>query len=56
MTRRIMTVVRFQETERLIAQSQTDRAIAWTLRCRRDKAAEIRRGEARDPPKAEDHS
>ncbi len=49
MARRVMTVVRFEEIQRLIAQGLSDRAVARALRCRRDKVAEIREGRAVSP-------
>ena len=49
MARRIMTVARFEDIKHLILQGQKDRAIARSLRCSRDKVAEVRRGEAPDP-------
>lgn len=44
-----MTVVRFEEVRRLIAEGLSDRAIMRALRCRREKVAEIRKGTAVDP-------
>lgn len=49
MARREMTVERFGEIQRYIAEGQSDRKIARALKCRRTKVAEIRRGEAKDP-------
>lgn len=42
-------MVRFEEIKRLIAEGLSDRAIVRALRCRREKVAEIRRGDAPDP-------
>ncbi len=49
MAGREMTVERFSEIKRYIAEGQSDRQIARALQCRRMKVAEVRRGEARDP-------
>jgi len=49
MARREMTVERFSDIQRLIGEGRSDRQIARSLKCRRTKVAEIRRGEATDP-------
>ncbi len=49
MARRELTVARFEEIKRLIAEGRSDREISRALQCRRMKVAEIRRGDARDP-------
>ncbi len=49
MARREMTVERFQDIKQRIELGESDRQIARSLKVRRMKVAEIRRGEARDP-------
>ena len=49
MARREMSVERFADIKRLIGIGQSDRQIARSLKVRRMKVAEIRRGEAVDP-------
>lgn len=44
-----MTVVRFEEVKRLIDEGLSDRAIMRSLRCRRAKVAEIRKGLSPSP-------
>ena len=49
MARREMTVERYSDVKRYIAEGLSDRQIARALKCSRNTVAEIRRGEARDP-------
>ena len=42
MARRIWTVARVEDIQRLIAEGHSDRQIARTLRCRRTKVSDIR--------------
>lgn len=44
MARRIMTVKRFEEIQRLIAAGKSDRFISRALGCRRSKVSRIRNG------------
>lgn len=49
MARREMTVERFADITRYIAEGLSDRQIARALKCSRNTVADVRRGEARDP-------
>jgi hypothetical protein len=49
MSRRGISVARFEDIQRLIGLGHKDRAIARTLRCRRAKVADIRKGIALHP-------
>src|SRR5690349_952236 len=44
MARRIMTVKRFEEIQRLIAEGKSDRFISRAVGCRRSKVSRIRNG------------